>query len=420
MKKYLFLLIALGLAACETAQNGIDSIDTNVNLEDDVITGEELISFLDAQKGEFDDIEFVEALTNKGLMQRYHLQNIDIISPDLLTEMLKNIYGSEYTTKFVFSPDGTCYHYYRELAKGGYDESFMEEDGYIYMTSEPLKWNYDAEKNCLTTVDQYGNTSTSVILYFDGEKAYYSGAIGRESQWLSYSKDVNNGEYIESNYGLLEMVDDRSCWSCDKPRSMEAMRWFNIEAGDAHAHMIEQVTATTNEIDDDAFLDKLYNSAINLCPDTSVVEDGCSYHKTYVYSVKDDFMIWSLPQTILNHLVVFMEDNTARCCSTYYNYKLFSSIAEQKDCYELDDKVYASLEWRYDADTNTIFSCNDKAQAEVIYFDGDIAILRGSLFGGIALSFPMNSDYDYFIFDFNREDRAKVMEEYPIDITEWI
>lgn len=41
MKKYLFLLIALGLAACETAQNGIDPIDTNVNLEDDVITGEE-------------------------------------------------------------------------------------------------------------------------------------------------------------------------------------------------------------------------------------------------------------------------------------------------------------------------------------------------------------------------------------------
>lgn len=425
MKRFYILLavLACSITACDTQPtNEVNNNNPQTTIIDDFATGEDFYSFV-TKDWEIDDNAFVEALVSSGLEQDFYFSETIFRAEDFQAE-IDSYTEQPWNTKFVFSEDGTCRHYSRVKKWVVRNSLFFNviggTSGYVYMESEPLRWEYHADENKLITFDEYGNSSTAIILYFDNSFICYQGAIGREAQSLSYNKDVKSSRFHNSEYGMVHMVEDRSCWSCDEPESMEVFssRW--VDKDDQRALMIQEAEAERGEIDDAAFLDKLCNSAIDLTFE-SYNEDGCPYIRTYVYAVKDDFMIHSGPQHVLNHLMVFMDDGTARCCEILHQYTwACAGLEEKTEGMAPMDKVYVTCEWRYDADTNTIFSYNDRAQAEVIYFDGDIAILKGDLFGGLMNDWPNGGDYDYFFFDFSRMDRAEVLEEYSTDITEYV
>lgn len=423
MKRSILLLavLGLGLSACSDLQSKEDLgvVDGGVveitNIEE-VITGNDMIKLLYSDKSEIDINSLSKSLNNKAFEQLFYLDKSGLLDVSEINDYLEEGKHATKDVKFVFDKNG----YGRQYRRVALDNNHRNSDkAYDYYQSQNLKWDYNSSDNTITMEDEYGNKSTAIVKYFDGKYMCYEGALGREAQSLYFNADVNGGAHRDYMLGCLMVVDDRDCWDCETPKSMEVMLFNFVDENDEYAKLIESIENSDNDIDDLCFVDIMCKSAINLTADEQNMEN-CQYGRKYVYSVKDGFMIYSGANNIYNNLMIFMDDNTVRCCSTFGEFSIWGSLNEEyKDLYGSNEKVYVVNEWSYKADTNTINTYNDKLSAEVVYFDRDIAILKGYLFHG-ELTNGIKCDYNYYIFDFNREDRAKVMEEYPTDITEYI
>ena len=176
-------------------------------------------------------------------------------------------------------------------------------------------------------------------------------------------------------------------------------------------------------MDDDLLLWHLENKVFYYGNDSEGTASRCSYGDIGMYGSKDGEMIWNLPSGNWdrNNRTLIMMDNGY--CRTHgiWGYFPNENLEENRfPEYEYDEKGYRNRYWRYDAETNMLYTNMwglervDDSCAEVLYVDSRIAILKGQIMNEPSTK---NADWGYFYVDFKKYDREAYMSEYDKDFT---
>lgn len=190
---------------------------------------------------------------------------------------------------------------------------------------------------------------------------------------------------------------------------------------DARLEFMDAACALGSEIDDDLFLWLLENKVFFYGDDMNGIESGCSYGDIGLYGSKNGEIFWDVPYSnpIRNNRTLIMMENGI--CRTHGIWADFPDSEDNRfPEYEYDEKGYRNRYWRYDAETNILYTNMwgiervDDSCAEVLYVDGRVAILKGQVMGE-----PSNriADWGYFYVDFKKFDREEYMNDYDKDFT---
>lgn len=396
MKKFSLILIAASfcLIACEKSPS-----DTSVE-NTDKQQNQDTISQLLASRGDIDYTDLEAKFASHVLQMEYYRLEDDPMGIKTERQIL---------TKF--GDDGKCQavrkitHIDRIEGEDGEDLSELY-DGYYY--GRECDWKFDAETSTLTTTDKYGKTFVAKVVYYDGEQLIYEGMIGDEF----HADNIKRPDYIT----LSTFVEANDTWNEWKEQAVSYDSVVNsIVADDDNRFntMIELCGKADGNIDDELFVNTLLGKVFYFGYDKTGTESGCFYGDVGVYCYEDDIWYWFM-QFEGGHYpgtYVMMEDGKCRDCYTFVN----GTASPELD--KLDGTpVYNELVWSYDKDTNILHTGN-ASEAEVLYFDGNIAILRG-----VVNDFPYCSGdnvYGLFYVDFTKLDREEVLKSYDMNIADF-
>lgn len=400
MKTYIYLFAFIGITA--TACN---EVVENPIIDDPKSEFEILIENM---QGEVDDALLLETLHTKGLESTAYRVSAD---SDETSESL---------IRYIFNEDGTCQLFSTlDDLRVNYTSSYGEKN--IGVCSRIFDWNYDEETNTITTSDEYGGIYEAQILYFDGATLCYIGNVGGELTHEYNPLCIPNTTEGFEVCRIVSIVDNRDTWLEDTIH-FDNLFYGIVDPRDRQYNRIVELCNMDVEINDDAFVERLLNSTLNfnLVEDNGITE--CIYPggmAPRLYMISKDGTVWSnhdmpLKGYSVPALSVMMEDGSCRECIDYAH--LYTSDTESEYAYTLH-------EWEYDAETNTLITKHGQfdydplhiSKAVVLYFDGDIAILRGHVLG-----FPriIESEETYlgldglFYIDLNVDDRTSVLEKY--------
>ena len=117
---------------------------------------------------------------------------------------------------------------------------------------------------------------------------------------------------------------------------------------------------------------------------------------------------------------------TSRCLKLFLLPTPYCLLPDEEDNrfpeYDYDEKGYRNRYWRYDAETNMLYTNmwgvepEDDSCAEVLYVDGKIAILKGQIMYEPNIK---SADWGYFYVDFKKYDREAYMNEYDKEFTSY-
>lgn len=211
--------------------------------------------------------------------------------------------------------------------------------------------------------------------------------------------------------------------ACHNENPQEVIPPVEEKEVDARLKFMNDVCALGIEVDDDLFLWHLENKVFYYGNDSEGTASRCSYGDIGMYGSKDGEMIWNLPSGNWdrNNRTLIMMDNGY--CRTHgiWGYFPNENLEENRfPEYEYDEKGYRNRYWRYDAETNMLYTNMwglervDDSCAEVLYVDSRIAILKGQIMNEPSTK---NADWGYFYVDFKKYDREAYMSEYDKDFT---
>lgn len=211
--------------------------------------------------------------------------------------------------------------------------------------------------------------------------------------------------------------------ACHNENPQEVIPTVEEKEVDARLKFMDDVCALGIEVDDDLFLWHLENKVFYYGNDSEGTASRCSYGDIGMYGSKDGEMIWNLPSGNWdrNNRTLIMMDNGY--CRTHgiWGYFPNENLEENRfPEYEYDEKGYRNRYWRYDAETNMLYTNMwglervDDSCAEVLYVDSRIAILKGQIMNEPSTK---NADWGYFYVDFKKYDREAYMSEYDKDFT---
>lgn len=211
--------------------------------------------------------------------------------------------------------------------------------------------------------------------------------------------------------------------ACHNENPQEVIPPVEEKEVDARLKFMDDVCALGIEVDDDLFLWHLENKVFYYGNDSEGTASRCSYGDIGMYGSKDGEMIWNLPSGNWdrNNRTLIMMDNGY--CRTHgiWGYFPNENLEENRfPEYEYDEKGYRNRYWRYDAETNMLYTNMwglervDDSCAEVLYVDSRIAILKGQIMNEPSTK---NADWGYFYVDFKKYDREAYMSEYDKDFT---
>lgn len=211
--------------------------------------------------------------------------------------------------------------------------------------------------------------------------------------------------------------------ACHNENPQEVIPPVEEKEVDARLKFMDDVCALGIEVDDDLFLWHLENKVFYYGNDSEGTASRCSYGDIGMYGSKDGEMIWNLPSGNWdrNNRTLIMMDNGY--CRTHgiWGYFPNENLEENRfPEYEYDEKGYRNRYWRYDTETNMLYTNMwglervDDSCAEVLYVDSRIAILKGQIMNEPSTK---NADWGYFYVDFKKYDREAYMSEYDKDFT---
>ena len=398
MKRVFMFLAAMSLWACDSPMS--DNFNGDYYLEKQEIDVEALI-----EEGYVDDVQLMDLLLTKGV-EIIHAKNAE-------GEMSNETYINH---RMVFTEDGIC-------NRMKYEEDVMIIDPncdwrmivgdvggcakcgkHVYM-SRDWRWSYDKENNMLTTEDDYGRVCQAEIIFANEAYMAYRGDISAEDDtWWRGCGD----EYVT----LVKFIDDRTSWQEDAV-SYDIHKLFFIDPEtDKRWQEIEQLLKLDSEVDDEAFVKALTEGTMYLKNEILNTEAGCCYGLISSYYCIDGIMRWSDNYVggLTGGTYVMFEDGTARWCYTLEPFYMPPLCGAD---------VYVDYKWEYDATSNTLYTgLPDMESAEVLYFGGNVAILKGY----ICRDYTPTSEYMIYYVDFNKFDREETLERYSTnyrDIVNW-
>lgn len=379
MKKILYLtLLLLGVVACNKDD---DFYKNRVNL-DKIVDGSDIQKLIDKQRGPIDSEKLINQLSDCTLE---------------IEKEASSLAGS------VRSLGGRYYRFYED---GYFRIHTVNEKGVRYYTRD-YNWKYDADNSTIITTDEYGNTSTAEVLYYDGDILLYYGSLGSDGAGSNGTVPRTHDKYRILRF-FVKNVDD----IFEGAVSYEILCNHYVDENDARLKFIEEKCAEGAEIDDELFLTHLKNDVFFIDYDSTNPTSGAAYGDIGVYPMHNSgILLWldiATVSTTITHTTlkfIMMEDDVCRVCCRA----------------ESQELGYRERYWSYDAETNTIATKtfrelgDDKTSfAEVIYVDEQIAILKGSFFG-----VPYNKYYSwaYFYINFAEYDRQSALLEHSKRLT---
>lgn len=211
--------------------------------------------------------------------------------------------------------------------------------------------------------------------------------------------------------------------ACHNEESKEVNTPVEAKEVDARLKFMDDMCALGLEVDDELFLWHLETKVFYYGNDSKGTASGCSYGDIGMYGYKDGEMIWDLSTGNWRHnnrTLIMMEDGY---CRTHGIWGYFPDDEDNRfPEYDYDEKGYRNRYWRYDAETNILYTNmwgtepEDDCCAEVLYVDGKIAILKGQI---MYEPNSRSADWGYFYVDFKKYDREEYMNEYDKEFTSY-
>lgn len=202
-----------------------------------------------------------------------------------------------------------------------------------------------------------------------------------------------------------------------------------MEQKDARLMLMDELCALGEEVDDELFLFHLQSNVFDYSNDRNGTESGCSYSDIGMYVSVDGELTheYDVMSKFNNRTLIMMDGNVCRVNGKWGDCP-FHEEGNRFPEYNYSDKGFRNRYWRYDAETNTLYtkmwfiddlSSDEIAQieecsAEVLYVDHKIAILKGRIMDEPSTEY---ADWGYFYVDFKKLDREAYMEEYHRDFT---
>lgn len=359
-------IFAMALCMVVACNKGDEFVDTNKS-EIDVLIGE--------QQGLFDDSGLALLLSDAVL-------NLEYIEDSCSGAVLYR------ERRIVFNEDGTCYVIcHDDMA----DESLLLPSEYFY--SRTYSWTYDEGSKVITTIDEYGNASKATVIYLDGHRMAYTGAIA--DMMISV---CDAGSECRT---LVSFTDDRS-WEENELLSYDVhFRGYPDKNDKRLNSMLELIANSDGDVDDELFSELIKTKVMYFGRDIDGTESGSVYGDVGVYYSLDNVLYYSDRITdggFEPSIYVMMEDGSAKSCFVY------DGLADPAHPL-VGEKCFIECEWSYDANSNTLYT--NKSAAEVLYCDKEIAILRGTIEGVSHLY-----DYCLFYIDFAKLDRKSTLDDY--------
>lgn len=369
MKKLIIITLLLSIAI------SCNRVDDDLSLDSTHTSIEELITSTDTP---IDDVLLVDALCNGGWETFAYQDSISSI-----TEV-------ESFVRYLFNVDGTC------VALVELNVNTPTAVHGVLPVGTPLysrkySWEYDSDNDILITSDEYGNKHSAKILYFDGATLCYEGNIC--SEMMDKPKSVCR---------IATLKSDVERWM-DGAHPYDTIVRNYIDPNDRRFKRMMELCTSENNIDDQAFIEALLTKSFSYMYDDKNSDSGVSYGDLGIYYIADDGIIYHKGLEVQNyfwaHALVMFEDNTLRECFSQW---LFP---------ERGTLCYCEYTWEYDSNTNMLITPLLESQAEVLYFDGDIAILKGSIMG-IPNYYADRFKEAYFYVRFDRFNRETLLNEY--------
>ena len=408
MRKIVFFLVlaSLSFTACgELPCDNAISVPENNATENH----SQIVAMLEKQMEGFDNADLESMLSTMVLCHEYQEEKgCDTkFEKDMLT---------------IFREDGTCQTIWKcpdskplVDENGDYiltdwgDYQWVHSD--IYFSSRECKWSFDSASNTITTIDEYGNAFSATVEYYDGKQLIYRGMIC--DAFVSDLDHYNANDY----YSLTSFVDRDGTWDEWYSKSVTFDSYIRKHADKQDKRlnwMLERVATANGNIDDDLFIDRLLTKTFFFGFKAQGADSGCFYGDVGMYCNKGG--IWYWMKENYDGIYLMMEDGTLRKCHEY-------SCSGTNEYREYEGKpIYTATKWSYDKDTNMLYSSEfgspsfDYA-AEVLYFDGDIAILSGE-FDNYPWGYGCDVECLFYI-DFTELDRESVLNKYALNLEDF-
>ena len=392
----MFTILSLSLLACNDTMTNVDSPQPEQSELYDIN------ALIENQKEGFDNSNLEEALKHYVLEQEYRQLNdgekqtnevLIAFGEDNRAMMLR-----KYCAKEALKDNNGNY-----ILDANGDYIFAEYD--VYYHSRECSWRFDAASNTIITTDEYGIEYSAKVVYYDGEKLIYEGMICDEFTSLPT-------EHLNFNYlTLVLLTENYAKWDEWKQIALSYdtyERYIVAKEDKRLTWMLDTIEKANGNIDDKLFVETLLSKVFYLGYEPDGVESGAHYGDPGVYINQDGVWYWKqlfegghYPSTY-----VMMEDGLLRDCHLYYN-----GTGDDKMEQFSGEEVYYTTKWSYDEATNTL-QTNGNSKSEVLYFDGEVAILKG-----VINQFPLrfnDNDYGLFYIDFAKLERDEVLERYDI------
>jgi hypothetical protein len=183
--------------------------------------------------------------------------------------------------------------------------------------------------------------------------------------------------------------------------------------------MLECVANADGDIDDDLFVETLVSKAFYIGYDAMGTESGCFYGDVSMYYINDGIWYW-WPTAGLSPYpssYLMMNDGVLRHC-----YK-FEGVNDNRYDKYIGDMIYRETKWSYNSESNTLHTTGfgdifANCTAEVVYFDGNVAILKG-IFDEKPLQYNNESIYGLFYVDFTKKDRAELLKNHDLNFNDF-
>ena len=392
----LSIILSTSFFACKDTVTNIDNQQGN---ESEIY---DINALIETQKEGFDNSDLESALKYYVLEQEYRQlndgekQNNEVLiafGEDNKAMMLTKQCVSE----ALKDDDGN----YLVDAHGNYAYKYTD----VYYHSRECSWSFDTATNIITTTDEYGIEYKAEVVYYDGKKLIYGGMICDE--FTAIPTEHLGFDYLT----LVTLTEDRTKWDewLQKAISFDCTVRYIASKEDKRLNWMLQMAESANGIiNDELFVETLLSKVFYFGYDAKGTESGYLYGDPGVYYNVGGVWYWKLifegghyPSTY-----VMMEDGTLRECYTYYN----GAGDPEMEQYS-DKEVYYATKWSYDAATNTLHT-NGNSEAEVLYFDGEIAVLKG-----LIDKFPYQfgeEKYGLFYVDFTKLERKDILDKYNL------
>ena len=363
---YLIMLLSCLVVACNYADNTVLPSSDDTTFED----------YVGMDDTPIDDELLLNAIVSGGFeSMAYQYRMEDSTQVDSFI-------------RFIFDEDGTC----RALTNSDVEAHGVWPIG-TPLYSHDYRWEYDKDGDVLTTTDDFGNSCSAKILFFDGKVLCYEGCIC--SEMMAAKGDVCR---------VATFKGDVDKWmEGAQPYDTVVLNYVHPD-DQRFKHMME-LCESNNEIDDKAFVEALLTRSFSFLYDRDNPDSGVGYGDPGIYYWDADGVVYYKGVEAQNyfwaHALVMFEDGTLRECFSQW---LFPEKGEL--CYN----VY---NWSYDEKSNTLVTPDYQSQAEVLYFSGDVAILKGSIMG-VPNIFAQHFTEALFYVRFDRFDRDMLMNDYKL------